>query len=143
MIDCCLSTRGKIEVTETTVKVLLCEDFSNYYKALAGRETWIKFSKPLYPPHLSLILPKFRVITEKEFIEYKKLDGEAIKVYYDPNIYFGGQNKGFLAIYMYFYRLRLKNVFNLDSPFFHCTLGTLKKHKQEDFTSWPKIVTIK
>ncbi len=143
MINCCLKTKGKIEVTEKTVKILLSDDFVDYYKTLAGRSTWIKFSKPLYPPHISLILPKFRAISPAEYNKYKEFDNTTVSLYYDPNIYFGGFNKGFLAIYMHFYRLRLKNVFNLDSPFFHCTLGTLKNHNQKENTSWPKMITIK
>lgn len=108
-----------------------------------GRTTWIKLSKPKYEPHISVILPRIRVCSAEEWTSYQQYNNRTILLEYCPKLYFGGYNKGFLGLYAHFYSEELRSFFNISGEnYFHCTLGTTKNHKQEDFTFWPPLLTI-
>lgn len=139
-----LTVQGKIRVNCPTIKVILNNDFCEYYRTLAGRTTWIKFGKPLHTPHISVILPRFATRKNWHWQQYQKYDNQKIELKYDPTVYFGGFEKGFLAIYAHFYSQELRKMFHIKGKnYFHCTLGTTKNHQNKDFTFWPPLLTIK
>lgn len=137
-----LHTKGIIKISQSTVKVLLNDDFCNYYRYLAGRATWIKFGKPLYEPHISIILPRFRICSLEEWEQYQKYNNKTVELEYDSALYFGGQDR-FLGLYARFYSEELRKMFNISGEnYFHCTIGTTKNHQNKDFTFWPPQITI-
>jgi hypothetical protein len=134
-----LEAKGKIQVKQDDLRVLVSPDFSAYYRWLIERHFWIHVNPPKHAPHISLFLPKIH----KHF-NYgiaAQFNGLEIQFEYDPKIQIGGFTSGWFRNFYIYVRSRELDKLKLaagirDNPGYrglHVTVGNTKQPRNGIF----------